>query len=95
MTRLPHIKKKELLIDKYVCLRLKDDSENKAMLRGFNNERNPSLGRYLQTYAWKEDQDNYRAYYLVKEDNRIVLYFSRFNILINASLDGYDNIILK
>lgn len=68
--------KKEILLDQFSCERLKNDRNNKALINGFSCDRNPNLACYLKTNAWHEDNHNHRAVYLIKEGNKIVMYFS-------------------
>lgn len=70
------IYKKEVIPEEFKCVRLADNHDNKGLIQGFSCEYNPSLAMYLNQEAWGEEQNNYRAYYLVKEKNKIVCYFS-------------------
>ena len=72
-------KKKDLDITTFNCSRLKENRNHKTLIQGFNSNRNSSLSWYLKHNAWIEDENNYRAYYLVKDKNKIVLYFSLQN----------------
>lgn len=69
-------KENEVDVSKFVCVRLTADRQNNAMLPSFASVRNAGLAQYLKSKAWDEDERNYRAYYLVKDGERIVLYFS-------------------
>lgn len=66
----------EILNNEFTCTRLITDPNNKSLIRGFNSERNPNLAWYLKRDAWNDDGRNYRSCFLVKEKNKIVLYFS-------------------
>lgn len=68
--------KKDIFMDDFVCERLKSNDQNKSLLRGFSCSKNPSLAYYLKMNAWREDFQNYRSFYLLKERMKIVLYFS-------------------
>ncbi len=69
-------KKHEIEIEKYTCSRLISDHDNKAVISQFTSTINPSMAAHLQRKAWFEEQNNKRAYFLIKEGNKIVLYFS-------------------
>lgn len=60
----------------YTCIRLSVNRENKQLIQGFCSKKNGNLAQYLHLKAWAEDTENYRAYYLVRDSNKIVLYFS-------------------
>lgn len=68
--------KKDIYVDRYSCSRLSSNRENNALIKHFKSRKSLTLPLYLQRHAWDEDKRNYRAYYLVKEDQRIVCYFS-------------------
>ena len=68
--------KSTINIENFSCVRLKSDQTNKAIIQSFTSKMNPNLSQYLRTKAWFEDNNNYRAYYLVKDLHKIVLYFS-------------------
>lgn len=77
MRKVPEHKKKELDVSKFYCVRLKEiRPEIKNKIQYFKSERNPGLGRYLHNYAWREELNNYRAYYVIMDGEEIVLYFS-------------------
>lgn len=78
-------KKAKIEISKYNCARLISDHNNKSLISAFSSAKNPSLAAHLQRRAWHEEQNNKRAYFLVKEGNKIVLYFSlQCGILIKS-----------
>lgn len=65
------------LLDSFHCERLSSKPENFWILDSFYNSRNMQLTENLQNSAFKEDEDNTIAYYLVKDsEGKIVLYFS-------------------
>ena len=68
--------KKDILVDELKCERLSCDKHNNSLIKGFSCDRNPSLAWYLRRDAWWEDSHNHRAVYLVKEKNKIVMFFS-------------------
>ncbi len=69
-------KKSKIEISKYTCSRLLSDHNNKSLISTFSCSKNPLLAANIQRSAWFEEQNNKRAYYLIKEDSKIVLYFS-------------------
>lgn len=68
--------KKDIFVDQYSCSRLTSDREHNALIKYFTSRKSLTLPMYLQQHAWLEDKRNYRAYYLVKEGQKIVCYFS-------------------
>ncbi len=77
MRKIPEYKKKDIDIDSFQCKRLKYIRENiKSQIRDLVSERNPGIGKYLHFHSWREEINNYRAYYVVMDDEEIVLYFS-------------------
>lgn len=78
-------KKSPIEVSKFKCSRLISDHNNKSLISTFSSSKHPSLGAHLQRGAWHEEQNNKRAYFLVKEENKIVLYFSlQCGILIKS-----------
>ena len=71
-----YYKKEEINSEDFLCMRLRIDDENKSLLQGFHSLKNGALAQYLKKNAWREDETNHRAFYIVKEKNKIVLYFS-------------------
>lgn len=69
-------KKSEIVAQNFSCVRLSLGNDNKTLIQGFNSSKNSGLAHYLHREAWHEDKSNYRAYYLVRDKNKIVLYFS-------------------
>lgn len=68
--------KKDIFLDEFSCARLSSDKEHNSLIKHFTSRKSLLLPAYLQRFAWTEDTRNYRAFYLVKEKNRIVCYFS-------------------
>lgn len=68
--------KKDIFVDQYSCSRLTSEREHNVLIKHFTSRKSLTLPVYLQKHAWDEDKRNYRAYYLVKEGQRIVCYFS-------------------
>ena len=60
----------------FKCERLRENNVNHSLISGFSSIDNPNLSRYFKTYGWMQDTDGQRAYYLVKDGDKIVLYFS-------------------
>lgn len=77
MRQIPDYKKKEIDISNFKCVRLKYiRNQIKPQIRDFLCEKNYGLGQYLHYHAWPEELENYRAFYVVMDDEEIVMYFS-------------------
>lgn len=75
----PMSKRKELNVDNFTCKRLKQVSDNnniKVQIEHFLSEKNQGLGHYLHYHARTEESNNYRAFYVILDDEDIVMYFS-------------------
>ncbi len=75
----PINKRKELKVDNFTCKRLKEVFDNnniKVQIRDFLSTKNPGLGKYLHYHAKTEEANNYRAFYLILDNEEIVMYFS-------------------
>lgn len=68
--------KKDIMENDFLCVRLSSDREHKSLIKHFTSRKSLLLPVHLQRYAWREDVNNYRSFYLVKEKKRIVCYFS-------------------
>lgn len=89
-------KQTEVLIQEFKCIRLHQKDEHKTLIQGFNSSINPNLAWNLKRNAWFEDNSNYRAYFLVREKNKIVLYFSlQCGLLFKCHEKELDGIIHK
>lgn len=78
----------------FICTRLSEDREHTTMFAGFSSWHNYGLAQYLKTKAWQEDENNYRAYYLVKDGRRIVLYFSlQCGMLVKCNRKALSGIV--
>lgn len=69
-------KKDKIIITDFRCSRMISDRNHKSLISTFSCSKNPSLAGHLKYKAWGEEQNNKRAYFLIKEGNKIVLYFS-------------------
>lgn len=72
-------KRKELNINSFTCKRLKQVSDNnniKVQIEHFLSERNQGLGNYLHYHARPEESNNYRAFYVILDEEDVVMYFS-------------------
>ena len=77
MRQIPDYKKKEIDISNFKCVRVKYiRNQIKPQIRDFLCEKNYWLGQYLYYHAWPEELENYRAFYVVMDDEEIVMYFS-------------------
>ena len=75
------IKRINLDVNRFVCERLCTERTNKNKIRTFSCERNPNLEYYLKQHAWFEDKNNICAHYLIKDGDKVVLYFSLKNLI--------------
>ena len=65
------------IVDSLKCERLSDNLDNIRLVEDFVNSRNDSIAQTLRNEAFKEDEDNIVAYYVVKDSsNNILFYFS-------------------
>lgn len=65
------------IIDSLRCERLSRNQDNIRLVEDFINGRNDSIAQTLRNEAFKEDEDNIVAYYVVKDSsNNILFYFS-------------------
>lgn len=65
------------IIDSLRCERLSRNQDNIRLVEDFINGRNDSIAQTLRNEAFKEDEDNVVAYYVVKDSsNNILFYFS-------------------
>ena len=88
--------KKDIFVDDYACERIGNNRNDKALFNGFYCYRNPSLQGYLQREAWRENNQNKRAVYLVKEKNKIVMYFTlQCGVLVQCHKKEIGGIVHK
>ena len=65
------------IVDSLKCERLSDNLDNIRLVEDFVNSRNDSIAQTLRNEAFREDEDNIVAYYVVKDSsNNILFYFS-------------------
>ena len=57
------------------CQRLKDDEKNMYLVEEFSNSINDDIAQTLRNEAFKEDESNSVAYYVVKHPNGQILFF--------------------
>ncbi len=63
--------------------RLTANEENERLVKSFSCQRNPHLADHLKYTAWNEDKEGETAYYIVREDSKVLFYFSlRCNALV-------------
>lgn len=64
-------------LDKFECVRLSSEPENKELISNFENKRNKAIVDYLKKRAWDDDINGRNACYIIKSPNdEIVLYFA-------------------
>ena len=79
MRTKPISQRKELNVNNFTCKRLKEVSDNKNIkgnIKTFLSSKNPGLGKYLHYCAKPEESNNYRAFYVILDDEDVVMYFS-------------------
>ena len=63
----PITAKQRLILDNLIYERLSSNPDNKDLVKGIVNKRNPNLVKAIKSErAWQEDQGNITAYFLVK-----------------------------
>lgn len=89
-------RKDEINPENFICVRLTSEDKHKPLINGFSSKRNMGLALYLQRKAWHEDSKNYRAYYLVRDGEKIVLYYSlQCGLLIKSHRKVLHGIVHK
>lgn len=70
-------KEQKAILNGLVCQRITADPENEDLIYDFRARYSSSLEDTLKDSAWKEDKDaRPAAYYVIKDDEGILLYFS-------------------
>lgn len=68
--------KQNKILKSFTCERLTNDSNNRMFIKNFVNSRNKHLEQKLTELGWEEDEKGESAYYIIKRNNKIALYFS-------------------
>lgn len=63
------------ILESLQCQRLSADSKNFNLVESFDNDINDTIAQTLKNEAYKEDEDNSVAYYVVKHPNEQILFF--------------------
>lgn len=63
------------ILESLQCQRLPADSKNFNLVESFYNDINDTIAQTLKNEAYKEDEDNSVAYYVVKHPNEQILFF--------------------
>lgn len=71
------------------CQRLKDDEKNMYLVEEFSNSINDDIAQTLRNEAFKEDESNSVAYYVVKHPNGQILFF--FSLKCGLLFDYFIN----
>ena len=72
----PITTKQRLILDNLIYERLSSNPDNKDLVKGIVNKRNPNLVKAIKSErAWQEDQGNITAYFLVKNKKGTILSF--------------------
>lgn len=81
------------VIEKFSCERLSSNPDNKNLIKSFVSEKGSLLVDYLHKWAWDEDTEGEKAFYLIKSpDNEIALFFS---LKCGALFDPLDEEIVE
>ena len=76
MMSTPITPNQKSVLDSLQCERLSSNPDNRVLIMGVVNTRNPNLVNFLQSNrAWQEDVGNITAYYLVKSQSGTILAF--------------------
>ena len=82
MRKVPESKKRDLCVEDFACIRLKDAIHDRSLVQKLNfirSEKNHSLAAYLHFRGKLEENNNTRAFYVIideKNHNNIVMFFS-------------------
>lgn len=63
------------ILESLQCQRLSSDSSNMYLVESFYNDINDTIAQTLKNDAYKEDEENSVAYYVVKHPNDQILFF--------------------
>lgn len=63
------------VLDSFSCERLAGKPETMRIVEDFYNSRNPQLEQNLKDKAYKEDENNTTAYYVIKDEEGIVVFY--------------------
>lgn len=70
------LKAKPVDVTNFTCERLSSNNRNKGLINSFSSERNSSFTAYLKFNSYREDSNNKKAVYLIKDGEKLVGYFS-------------------
>lgn len=80
-------------MDNLSCHRLSTKEEHKSLILSFENTRNPNLIDSLRSTAWEEDEEGSTAYYLIKDESGLPLFF--FSLKCGALYQHLDENQIK
>ncbi len=77
------------ILDSLDCQRLSSDIKNLYEVENFSNDVNDDIAQTLRNEAFKEDESNSIAYYVVKHPNGQMLFF--FSLKCGLLFDHFIN----
>ena len=77
------------ILNSLECQRLSSDSQNMYLVECFSNDINETIAHTLQNEAFKQDESNSIAYYVVKHPNGQILFF--FSLKCGLLFDHFIN----
>lgn len=80
--------RQEEILNQFVCQRLSDDPNNKALINSITCAKGGGLLSYLHERGWQEDVDGTTAFYLIKNEHGEVLLF--FSLKCGSLFDPLD-----
>lgn len=79
------------ILKEFTCERLKNNPRNQFLIQNFVNSRNTHLQEKLKQEGWNEDISGDVAYYIIKRDDKIALYFTiKTGLLFNKEQTSAD-----
>lgn len=79
------------ILKDFTCERLKSNQKNQILIQTFVNSRNEHLQEKLKQKGWEEDVSGDVAYYVIKRDDKIALYFTiKTGLLFNKEQTSND-----
>lgn len=75
------------------CHRLSSKENHRTLIKSFENSRNPNIVENLKKSAWQEDEAGSTAYYIIKTNNNIPLFF--FSLKCGALSEHLDENQIK
>ena len=67
--------KQQSFLDDLICERLTADPQNRELIRSFRSDKGDLIVKYLLERGWQEDSDGSLAFYVIKNQDNVVLFF--------------------